>query len=96
MPSKREPLEPVLILLSGLMIFFTAMIFVAEHFFASDGQIFQVISGLLTGISGAFLMRIKPRGPATPDDPHNTVVSSTTQTVSIPPPVEPAAPESKK
>ncbi len=90
--AKSEPLEPVLILLSGLMIFFTAMIFVAEHFFASDGQIFQVISGLLTGISGAFLMRIKPRGPASPGDLENTVVSSTTSAVTVPPstPSEPS------
>ena len=75
---KPEPLEPILKMLAALMIFFTAMLFISERFFTSDGQIFQVISGLLTGISGAFLMRIKPRASLTPDSA-STV--TTTQTV---------------
>lgn len=82
---KQDPLEPVLKLLAGLMIFFTAVLFVSEKFFPSDGQIFQVVSGLLTGISGAFLMRIKPR--ATGEVDGNAVTTATT-TVSVP--AEPA------
>ncbi len=81
----KEPVEPVLMLLAGLMIFFTGMLIFVEHFFASDGQVFQVISSLLTGISGAFLMRIKPRGPASPEDLSNTTIATTTSTVTVPP-----------
>lgn len=83
---KPEPLEPILMLLASLMIFFTAMIFVAEHFFPNDGQIFQVVSGLLTGISGAFLMRIKPRAGVQPD-PATTMTTRETQTTEVNVPV---------
>jgi len=54
-------IEPIIYLLAGLLVFFTLCLFAAEHWFATDGQIFQVISGLLTGISGAMLMRVKPQ-----------------------------------
>lgn len=62
--EQREPVESVLLLLAGLMIFFTVVLIGCEIKFKDDGQVFQVISGLLTGISGAFLMRIKPRANA--------------------------------
>ncbi len=59
MPPK-EQLEPVLKLLCVCMVFFTAILFASEIWFNSDSQLFQVIAGILTGIVGAFLGRIKP------------------------------------
>jgi hypothetical protein len=61
MPDKQR-LEPVELLLMGGIVFFTICLFISERFFPSDGQIFQVVSGLLTGFGGAFLMRVKPKG----------------------------------
>lgn len=46
------------------MIFFTGMLFAAEKWFPADGQMFQVVAGLLTGFSGAFFMRVKPKQEA--------------------------------
>ncbi|HKS75107.1 MAG TPA: hypothetical protein VJQ82_18005 [Terriglobales bacterium] len=57
--------EPVLLLLSGLVIFFTACLFASEHFFKDDGQMFQVVSNLLSGFGGALLMRVKPASKST-------------------------------
>lgn len=79
-------LEPVLVLLVVMVVFFTGCAFAAEHFFGSDEGFFQVISGLLTGFSGALLMRVKP--PAKVDDIHppppgGTSISSVTETVAL-------------
>ena len=78
--TEESKVEPVLLLLFGGIVFFTLMLFVSERFFPMDGQIFQVISGLLTGFGGAFMMRVKPRD--TPSAPPGTIaqVTSTTQT----------------
>jgi hypothetical protein len=48
-------MDPVLKLLLIGILFFTAALFYCEHRFPNDGQIFQVIAGLLTGFGGAFL-----------------------------------------
>lgn len=61
-------LEPVIALLFVGMIFFTAMLFAAEKWFPNDGQMFQVVAGLLTGFSGAFFMRVKPKATEHPED----------------------------
>lgn len=53
-------LEPVLKLLFVCMVFFTLVLFAAEVWFANDSQLFQVVAGVLTGVVGAFLGRIKP------------------------------------
>lgn len=60
-----EPIEPVLKLLCGTMIFFTGVLFAAEVWFQADTQLFQVIASILTGIVGAFMARIKPAMGAT-------------------------------
>lgn len=54
--------EPVVLLLSLLLLVFSGILIFCEFRFPMDGQVFQVFSGLLTSIAGAFLMRIKPRG----------------------------------
>lgn len=56
----REKLEPILSLLFVCMVFFTGVLFAAEVWFKDDSQLFQVVAGILTGITGAFLARIKP------------------------------------
>lgn len=89
-PSTR--LEPIIKLLSALMIFFTAALFLCVLKFSDDGQLFQVISGLLTAISGGFMMRIKPPsttplpiGPTlTPNPPDQTVTATLTPPATAP------------
>lgn len=74
-------IEPVLLLLTILVLAFCGMLFAAEHWFVSDSQLFQVISGLVTGFSGALLMRVKPRSergdPGTEPDTTTTVTTPT-------------------
>ncbi len=77
-----QNIEPVILLLTALLVFFTCALFAAEHFFNSDSQLFQVLSGLLTAISGALLMRVKPREPA---DPKTSTTVETTQKIDHPP-----------
>lgn len=68
--------EPIVYLLAALLLLFSGILIFCEYRFPMDGQVFQVFSGLLTSLAGAFLMRIKPRG-ADPDTPP----SKTTTTI---------------
>lgn len=63
MPDTK--LEPILKYLGFFMIFFTVVLVGVEYFFKEDAQVFQVIAGILTGITGACLARIKPPQGAT-------------------------------
>ncbi len=87
--AQTEKIEPILLLLTGLIIFFACMLVFVEKFFASDGQVFQVISNILSGIAGAFIMRIKPPSQHQGD----TIKAGDNTTVNVPAPV--AAPEPK-
>lgn len=60
--NNNSKIEPIVLLLFIGMLVWSALLFVCQQYYSDDGQIFQVISGLLTGFSGAFFMRIKPRG----------------------------------
>lgn len=62
-----EPIEPIVYLLSVLLLVLAGLIIFCEYFFPMDGQIFTVFTGAFGSIVGAFLMRIKPRGNA-PED----------------------------
>jgi hypothetical protein len=99
MTPAKEPLERVLIMLCGMVVFFTVALFIAEKFFVSDSQLFQVLAGLLTGFGGALLMRVKPRsiGGEGPDPPPGTTsqVTSTTKTTVQELPKEPVTEEPK-
>lgn len=66
-----KQLEPVLLLLAAMVIFFTGLLIWSSTHLANDGQTFQVLSGLVTGFAGAFLMRVKPRAdrPQEPETP---------------------------
>ena len=60
-------IEPVVLLLTILLIFFTGTLFLAEWWFKADGQFYQTIAGLVTGIGGALLLRITGHtNPVTP------------------------------
>ena len=48
-------LDPILKLLLGGIVFFTAVIIYTQKYFPNDGQTFQVFSNLLAGFAGAFL-----------------------------------------
>lgn len=76
MDASNPKVEPVVFLLAALMLVFSFIVILCEKVFPNDGQVFQVFSNLLAGISGAFLMRIKPRG----SDP-DTSTSKTTTTI---------------
>ena len=70
-------IDPTLLLLFYGLIFFTGILIFVEHFFTSDGQVFQVISGVLTGFAGAFFGRMKPGN----EHPGEAVTSATVTTV---------------
>lgn len=54
-------LEPVLRLLTFLVVFFTLDLFIAVKFFPQNATLFQAFYGLLTGFGGAMLLRVKPQ-----------------------------------
>ena len=51
-------LDPVIQLLTGLLIVFV-LLFASEKFFYQDAVLFAVISGVLNNISGALFMGIR-------------------------------------
>lgn len=52
-------LDPVIQLLTGLLIVFVLLLFASEKFFYQDAVLFAVISGVLNNISGALFMGIR-------------------------------------
>jgi len=64
-----KQLDPVLLLLAAMIFVFTGLLIVIAEILKNDGQTFQVISGLLTGFSGAFLGRIMPKKTDTEKSP---------------------------
>jgi hypothetical protein len=51
-------LEPTVILLATLLVFFTGALFLAEWLFKGDSQFYQTVAGLVTSVGGALLLRI--------------------------------------
>ena len=64
-PSRIRDVEAVDKLLCGGIAFFTILLVAISKWSPNDGQTFQVVSGLLTGFSGAFFARMKPVGQST-------------------------------
>jgi hypothetical protein len=54
-------IDPNLLLLFAGLIFFTAVLIFVELKFQNDGQVFQVIAGLITGFAGCFFGRMDPK-----------------------------------
>ena len=72
-PQATARIEPVVYLLTGLVVFFTFALFAAERYFKDDAVFFQSIVGILTTASGALFMKIKtdntPQSPQVPQVP---------------------------
>jgi hypothetical protein len=60
MKQALAKIDPVLILLFLGMWLATATLIGVDILFKSEGQIFQVLSGLVTAFAGAFFARMKP------------------------------------
>lgn len=75
-------IDPIIILLTALLILFALLAFVAEKFFRDDAVFFSLFSGIVTTILGALMLRIRPRDPSdTRPDPTTSKVTTTTTTV---------------
>ena len=61
--------EPIDKLLFGAIIFLVLVLVVVSKWSPNDGQTFQVISGLLTTFSGAFVGRMVPNKRGSVDAP---------------------------
>lgn len=56
------------------------LLFAAEKLFPNDGQIFQVVSGVITTFLGALAAKIDPRkGPPSVDHPQSVSTTTVTQ-----------------
>lgn len=71
-------IEPIVILMTGLVLTFTILLIFVAKTMSSDGQTFQIIAGLVTGFSGALLMRVKPRASVVEDNGDSTVTVKST------------------
>lgn len=78
-------LDQILLLLTGLILFFTLMLMIVSFKLSSDGQTFQIMGNVLSGLVGALLMRVKTDN-SSPDPPAGMLVKSTTTAETIPAP----------
>lgn len=60
-------IDPILKLLTALVILFAFLLIAVAKWMSSDGQTFQILSSLVSGFAGALLLRIKPREAADKD-----------------------------
>ena len=70
-------LNPNLVFLFIGMIVFAAIMFYGEHHFPNDGQIFQVIAGILTGMATLFFSVARHMFGMTDDKPKAPETSTT-------------------
>ena len=75
-------IDPIILLLTGLLIFFTAVLIVCEHYFYQDAVLFAVVSGLLGNVSGALFMGVKNQ-LGIPDTPPPGTVARVTDTHTV-------------
>ncbi len=73
----------VLKLLIFSILLFVVCLFVCEQFYPNDGQIFQVVAGLVASFSGAFLMFIKNKLGIQDPPPPGTQRMITTDTSTV-------------
>ena len=76
-----EKIDRVLFLLFAGMVFYTVVLIFCEHYFMQDGQMFQVIAGVLAGFGGCFFGRIMPSSK-----PHSLAPGTTEATLRVEPP----------
>lgn len=73
-PTTVDPMDR---LIFGGIIFFTLLMIGESRWSPSDGQTFQVLTGCITGLMGAFLARIKPPEKRLPPGTDQTTLSTT-------------------
>jgi len=69
-------IDKVVYLLTFLVLVFTGLLIYVAKTSPNDGQTFQIVSGLVTGFSGALLMRINPK--KLDDPPGHTITMQET------------------
>lgn len=79
-------IEPIDRMLVALIVFFTVVVIGVSLLNPTDGQTFQLLSGLLAGAMGAFLARVKPSKVEAP--PGSTTVTKVDQVIKSPAPLE--------
>jgi hypothetical protein len=67
-----KDIDPIDKMLLFGIVFFTGVLIYIARWAPQDGQTFQVVSGLLTGFSGAFFARLKPKPDSTTPTGLNT------------------------
>lgn len=87
MNEQKHNIEPIIWLLSIMVIFYSVLLIAVAKLMASDGQTFQIIAGLTTAFGGALLGRINPRknneeNPPFPPAPNKVVVEEMKKTTS--------------
>lgn len=90
-PKTRLALDPLLLLLVGMMVFFALLTLLVAWKLSSDGQTFQVMSGCLLTVLGYFGGLIKGRmekDPTIPVAPGTTITTVEKQST----PAEPLEP----
>ena len=61
-PTKQDwRVDPILIYLAILVMFFTGILLWCEFAYKDDGAIYQTFSGVLGALVGALLLRINPK-----------------------------------
>lgn len=86
-----EKVEPIIWLLAFMVTFFALLVVAISKWSPSDGQVFQVVSGMATTILGIFANRIMPalskKLPPEPPPPGSTMQTHVVadQTVKTPP-----------
>lgn len=80
-----KDLDPVLKLLTGLIVFFAVVVILLAKFLSDDGQTFQVMGNVLSGFVGALLMRVKTDTGPDPAPPGTSKKTVTVEQASSPP-----------
>lgn len=80
--------EPIIRLLAGLLLVYTLFLFAANYLFPDDGQFYQTLSGVETGIFGLLAGLLVPRKssseiPASPGSSQK-ITTLTEETVKAP------------
>jgi hypothetical protein len=60
-----KKIDPILYLLTGLVLLYTGVIIFVAIWLKNDGQTFQIVSNLASGFAGSLLTRINPTRPNT-------------------------------
>ena len=74
-----KKIDPTILLLCYLSIFYTCVLIFVEYRFASDGQVFQVVSNTVSITIGALMGRLKPESSQHPNETTKTATVTTSE-----------------